>query len=110
VDLDRSSCPDEEGSAVSSARRTAFYAGLWFLGTFAFSIPAGLLYDPVLKDAGHILGAGADKRIEIGAFFEVLLAIANVATAVVLFQILRRVHEAVALGFKGFRPSPILAN
>jgi len=24
-------------------------AGLWFLGTFVFSIPAVFLYDPVLK-------------------------------------------------------------
>lgn len=41
---------------MSPARRTAFIAGLWFIGTFVFSIPAALLYDPVLSDANYILG------------------------------------------------------
>lgn len=37
-------------------------------------------------------------RISLGAFLEVFTAIANTATAVVLFPMLRRVNEAVALG------------
>jgi hypothetical protein len=88
---------------VSSSRRTALIAGLWFIGTFVFSIPALLLYDPVLNDADYILGEGADTRISLGAFLEVLTAIANIATAVVLFPILRRVNEAVALGYVALR-------
>ena len=88
---------------MSPNRKTAFSAGLWFIATFAFSIPAGLLYDPVLNDPDYILGTGADTRIQLGAFFEVLLAIANIATAVVLFRVLRRVNEAVALGYVALR-------
>jgi hypothetical protein len=88
---------------LSPTRRTAFIAGLWFVGTFVFSIPAVLLYDPVLNDADYILGDGADTRIALGAFLEVLTAIANIATAVVLFPILRRVNEAVALGYVALR-------
>lgn len=88
---------------MSSSRRTALYAGLWFIGTFVFSIPALLLYDPVLNDADYILGSGADTRIALGAFLEILTAIANIATAVVLFRILRRVNEAVALGYVALR-------
>jgi hypothetical protein len=57
----------------------------------------------VLNDADYILGAGADTRTEVGAFLEILLAIANIATAVVLFPILRRVKEAVALGYVALR-------
>jgi hypothetical protein len=88
---------------VSSSRRTALIAGLWFVGTIVFSIPAALLYDPILNDADYILGEGADTRISLGAFLEVLTAIANIATAVVLFPILRRVNEAVALGYVALR-------
>jgi Domain of unknown function (DUF4386) len=91
------------GADMSSSRRTALIAGLWFAGTFVFSIPALFLYDPVLTDADYILGAGADTRIELGAFLEILTAIANIATAVVLFPILRRVNEAVALGYVALR-------
>jgi hypothetical protein len=88
---------------LSPSRKTALYAGLWFIGTFVFSIPAGLLYDPVLNDADYILGDGAETRISLGAFLEVLTAIANIATAVVLFRILKRVNEAVALGYVALR-------
>jgi hypothetical protein len=61
-------------------------AGLWFLGTFVFSIPAALLYGPVLNDPNYILGEGLDARIALGALLEVLLAISNIATAVVFFS------------------------
>jgi hypothetical protein len=88
---------------VDSNRKTALIAGLFFIGTFVFSIPAVLLYDPVLNDADYILGAGADTRISMGAFLEILTAICNIATAVVLFPILRRVNQAVALGYVALR-------
>ena len=88
---------------MSSSRRTALIAGLWFAGTFVFSIPALFFYDPVLNHADYILGAGADTRTEFGAFLEILTAICNIATAVVLLPILRRVNEAVALGYVALR-------
>jgi Domain of unknown function (DUF4386) len=88
---------------LDPTRRTALYAGLWFIGTFIFSIPALLLYGPVLNDADYILSAGADTRIAFGAFLEILTAIANIATALVLFPILKRVSESVALGYVALR-------
>lgn len=78
-------------------------AGLWFIGTFVFSIPAVLLYDPVLNDAHYILGGGLDSRISLGALFEILLAICNIATAVVFFPVLKRMNESVALGYVASR-------
>jgi hypothetical protein len=88
---------------VSWSRRTALIAGLWFAGTFVFSIPAGLLYEPVLNDADYMLTAGSDTRIEVGAFLEILLAISGIATAVVLFPIIRRQSESIALGYVATR-------
>ena len=78
-------------------------AGLWFLATFVFSIPALLLYDPILNNAEYILGGGLDARISLGALFEIFLAIANIATAVVFFPVLKRVNEAAALGYVALR-------
>jgi hypothetical protein len=78
-------------------------AGLWFIGTFVFSIPAVLLYDPVLNDANYIFGGGLDARVSLGALLEILLAISNIATAVVFFPVLKRVNEAVALGYVASR-------
>jgi len=88
---------------MESAQRTARIAGLWFIGTFVFSIPAVLLYDPVLNKTDYILGTGFDTRISLGALLEIGVVICNVATAVVLFPILKRVNEAVALGYVASR-------
>jgi hypothetical protein len=78
-------------------------AGLWFIGTFVFSIPAVFLYDPVLNDTNYIFGGGLDARISLGALLEIFLAISNIATAVVFFPVLKRVNEAVALGYVASR-------
>jgi len=88
---------------LDAAQRTARIAGVWFVLTFVFSIPALLLYDPVLNDVNYVLGAGADARVQFGALLEVLLAIANIATAVVLFPVLKRQSESVALGYVASR-------
>ncbi len=90
-------------TSVDAVQGTARIAGVWFILTFVFSIPALLLYQPVLDDAGYVLGAGADRRVELGALLEVITALANVATAVVLFPVLRRQNEAVALGYVASR-------
>jgi hypothetical protein len=57
----------------------------------------------VLNDANYIVGAGADTRVALGALLEVILIIANVGTAVVLFPILKRQNEALALGYVSAR-------
>lgn len=71
--------------------------------TFITAIAALVLYDPVLNDADYILGAGDDTRVTLGALFEILLMIGNVGTAVVMFPILRRHSESLALGYVGSR-------
>jgi hypothetical protein len=82
-----------------STRNTARIAGVLFLITFATSIPALLLFGPVLDDPAYITGAGSETAVLLGAFLEVLLIIANIGTAVVLFPILRRQSETLALGY-----------
>lgn len=85
---------------MTSSRNTALVAGVLFLITFITAIAALVLFQPVLDDpAGYIAGAGADNRILLGAFLELLLIIANIGTAVVLFPILKRQNETLALGY-----------
>lgn len=90
-------------TSADAAQRTARIAGVWFVLTFVFSIPAVLLYDPVLNDASYIMGAGADGQVRLGALLEILTAVANIATAVVLFPVLKRQSESIALGYIGLR-------
>jgi hypothetical protein len=89
---------------LSPTRRTAFIAGLLFIITFVVSIPAALvLYTPVLDHTDYILGAGADDRIAFGALLEMILIVANIGTAVVLFPILKRQNETLSLGYVAAR-------
>ncbi len=85
-------------------RRTSLAAGLFFAGTFIFSIPALPLYDSVLNNADYILGDdGLDAKVSLGAFLEILTIVCNIGTAIVLYPILRRQNEAVALGYVAVR-------
>jgi Domain of unknown function (DUF4386) len=73
--------------------------GVLFLITFITAIAALYLFQPVLDDpAGYVAGSGSDNRIFFGALLELLLIIANIGTAVVLFPVLRRQNEILALG------------
>ena len=85
---------------MSHTRRLAFAAGVFYLLTFIFSIPAYFLYEPVLTDPGYIVGSGgADTRIILGAIFEMLCAVAGIGTAVAAYPVIRRQSEAASLGF-----------
>ena len=71
-----------------------------FIITFITSIPALALYQPVLDDpAGYIAGGGEDAQIYLGVLLELLLIIANVGTAVVLYPIVRRQNEILSIGY-----------
>jgi hypothetical protein len=85
---------------VTPLRRTAFLAGLLFIITFVVSIPAALvLYTPLLDHTNYIVGNGADARVAVGALLEMVLIVANIGTAVVLFPVLKRQDETLALGY-----------
>jgi hypothetical protein len=81
-------------------QKIALVTGVLFIITFIASIPAAFVfYAPVLDDPNYIIGAGADTRVSLGALLEFIVIIANIGTAVVLFPIVKRQNEAVALGY-----------
>ena len=81
-------------------QRIARVAGVLFLITYITSIPAAFfLYPPVLDNPKYIVGAGADTSVRLGALLELILIIANIGTAVVLYPVVKRVNEILALGF-----------
>jgi hypothetical protein len=85
-------------------QRNARIFGVLFLITFLTSIPALALYQPVLDNpAAYIAGGGHDSQIYLGVLLELLLIIANVGTAVVVYPILRRQSEVLSLGYVAAR-------
>jgi Domain of unknown function (DUF4386) len=85
---------------VTLDQKRARVFGVLYLITFITSIPALLLYQPVLDDpVGYIASAGQNNQIWFGVLLELLLIIANIGTAVVIFPIVRRQNEELALGY-----------
>jgi hypothetical protein len=86
------------------SQRIARIFGILFLLTFVTSIGALALFQSVLDDpAGYIAGGGKDNQIYLGAFLEFLLVLANVGTAVVLYPIVKRQNELLAVGYVAAR-------
>jgi Domain of unknown function (DUF4386) len=82
------------------SQRIARVFGALFLLTFATSISALWLFQPVLDDpVGYVAGGGSDNRIFLGAFLELLLIITGIGTAVVIYPIVRRQNEILAVGY-----------
>ncbi len=73
--------------------------GVLYLITFITAISAYFFYVPVLDDPRYLVGAGADTSVSLGAFLELLLIIANIGTAIVLYPILKRQNEILVLGY-----------
>jgi uncharacterized protein DUF4386 len=86
---------------MDSPRKTALVAGALYLLTFV-SIPTLALYGPV-RDRNYVTGPGPDTAAVVGGVLEVIVAFACVGTAVVLFPVVKRQNEAIALGFVGAR-------
>jgi hypothetical protein len=86
-------------TASNSNRDIAVLAGVIFLITEVTAIGGLLAYGPVLNGAEYVVGAGADTRVFFGALLELMLAAANIGTAVVLFPIVKRQNEGLALAY-----------
>ena len=89
---------------MSTDQKLARWFGVLFLFTFATSIPALGLYQPVLDDpVGYITGGGHDNQIYLAALLEFFLIVSGIGTAVVLYPIAKRQNEVLALGYVASR-------
>jgi hypothetical protein len=85
---------------MTTDQKRARWFGVLYLITFATTIPALLLFQPVLDDpVGYIAGGGHDKRILFGAFLELLLILSNIGTAVVIVPIMWRRYKELSIGY-----------
>src|SRR4051794_41130115 len=92
--------PDSEGRCQTDTyRKTALTVGVLFALTFVTSIAAVFAYGPVLTDPTYIVSGASGTGVLIGASLELLLILTNIGCAVVLFPLLKRQNEALALGY-----------
>lgn len=93
----------QTATTMPSFRKNAIAAGVLFLITHVTSIGAAILYGPLIINARYIAGSGSDAQVALGVVFEIILAMANIGTAVALFPIVKRQNEGIALGYVGLR-------
>lgn len=84
------------------SRRMALLAGVFFLLTFVH-VAILPLYNEVLHNRDFILGNGDVAPVRWGAIVDLAVAVCNVASGVILFQVLRRQQLGVALGYVAVR-------
>jgi Domain of unknown function (DUF4386) len=94
-----------KGLAMTSARKSAVVAGVFFIVAAVAAIVGLALYDPVLNDPRYVVESTDDTRVLLGALFEIVLAIAVIGTAVTLYPIVKRQNEGIALGYVAGRAS-----
>lgn len=88
---------------MDATRKHALAAGLFYLGTFVFSIPAVALYAGVLDDPKWVLGAGSSGGVVWGGFIEILTALTCIGTAVAVYPVIKGHGPARAMGFVASR-------
>jgi len=85
---------------MTSTRKTALVAGILYLITEVTAITAMLSYGSVLTDPAFIISASVDNTgVLVGAFLEVLLAIAVVGSSVTLYPVIKSYGPGLALGY-----------
>ena len=90
--------PPAKGAPMTSTRKTALVAGVFYLITF-ISIPTLVLYGQVENHRDWILSSGGHTGILVGGFLELIVALAGIGTAVTLYPVVKRQNEGAALGF-----------
>jgi hypothetical protein len=88
---------------MDATRKAALAAGLFYIATFVFSIPALGLYDGVVNDVNFVLGAGSDQGVLWGGLIEVLTALACIGSAVAVYPVIKRYGPGRAVGFVASR-------
>lgn len=86
---------------MRSLRKTSLVAGIFYLLTFV-SIPTLSLYSRV-KSENYITGSGPDTPAIIGGILEIIVALAGIGTAIVLYPVLRKQNKSAALGLVAAR-------
>ena len=88
---------------LKTGRKHAVVTGLFFISASASAIAGVLLYGPILGPDYLVKGAQNSANVIWGAIFELILAVSNIGTGIMLYPKLRRYSESWGLGYVCFR-------
>jgi len=89
---------------MDTNKKTAILAGVLFItATVAYSL-AVVLLDPILGDSDYLTNISANENtLIIGTFLVLIDAVAVAGIAIVIFPVLKKHNETLALGYVGAR-------
>lgn len=89
---------------INSTRKNEKITGAFFIAATSTAILAVLLYNPVLQPSDVLTAAShASTRVSLGALSDLLLAISNIGTGIMLYPKLKKHSESWGLGYALFR-------
>ena len=90
---------------MNANRKTAIIAGaLWIIASVAGVLGYGVFLNPILSATDYLFQVSANEiQIITGAFLILVMAVAVAWIPVMLFPILKKHHEALAVGYLGAR-------
>ena len=86
---------------MSPLRKTSLLAGILYLLTFV-SIPTLALYRSI-REPNFIISSVSNNNVIFGGLLEIVVALAGIGTAIVLYPVLKKQNEAAALGLVASR-------
>lgn len=90
-----------EKTPLDSNRKTSLLAGILYILTFV-SIPTIALYEEV-KSTNFLISNSTYSAALIGGILEIIVGLCGIASAVVLFSVLKKQNETMALGLVAAR-------
>lgn len=90
---------------MNPSKRLARIVGALFLAlNITFIVGTVVLIEPVLSGPDHLAAAAASRsRIVLGVLFNLSCCVSYLGIAVLLYPVLRRYSEGLALGYAGLR-------
>ena len=88
---------------MSTTRKLALGAGLFYLATFVFSIPTLGMTDTFVHNVNFVHGAGSASGVQWAALFDMLTGLTGIGTAVMVYPVIKRYGRTNAIGFVASR-------
>jgi hypothetical protein len=86
---------------MTASRKISLAAGILYLLTF-ISIPTLSLYSEI-HQPNFIISSAPSNDVVLGGILELLMALACIGTAIVLYPVMKKQNETLALGFVAAR-------
>jgi hypothetical protein len=90
-----------KSSTLLLPRKTAFWAGFFYLLTF-ISIPTLFLYQPI-HEPNYLPGNANDYKVVMGGISEIIVALCCIASSIILYPVLKKQNETLASGLVAAR-------